>query len=222
MKYVNRSILIVLVISVQYVTNLFALDSVLAASPQCRNSQNQPVPCSTPQPQPRPNNNPQPTTRPTTSPNNNNPFQTRPNNYNNQPTPRPVNQTFVHTHWRGAGWHRNYGYQTPPGWGLSVFPLGLTIGAVLTAPPPYYSQVYVVGGNGTYIYSEGVFMENPVSSQEKSENIFVNKATGDPVSSLPEGCSNIYSNDVMEIKCNDALYEPLDKNNNPFYKVVQS
>ncbi|MGK7936264.1 MAG: DUF6515 family protein [Xenococcaceae cyanobacterium] len=115
--------------------------------------------------------------------------------------------------WYGGGWYGR-GYYVPPGWGWVGFTTGLIIGTAISTPPPYYSTVYV--GSTTYIYSDGIFLQPSGSSY-----IVVKPPVGAVVTYLPEGCEMVKINNVNYYNCSNIYYQPVYRNGNTVYKVVQ-
>ena len=124
-----------------------------------------------------------------------------------------IDDNYYGGRWYGGGWYGG-GYGVPPGWGWVGFTTGLIIGSTITTPPPYYSTVYV--GSTTYIYSDGVFLQPSDSSY-----VVVKPPVGAVVTYLPEGCTEIQSNNTMYYNCSDIYYQPFYQNGNIVYKVVQ-
>ncbi|AFY73790.1 hypothetical protein Syn7502_01743 [Synechococcus sp. PCC 7502] len=116
--------------------------------------------------------------------------------------------------WYGGGWNGR-GYYTPPGWNIADFVSGLIIGAILTSPPPYYSNVYVSGN--TYLYSDGVFLR-PINNRYT----VVAPPIGAVVYSLADGCTPDPTNfnDATQYNCSGVLYEPFYDGDYQAYRVI--
>ncbi len=116
--------------------------------------------------------------------------------------------------WRGGGWYGG-GYYVPPAWGWSAaaFAGGLAIGAAISQPPPYYSNIYV-GGN-PYIYSDGVYM-----APQGSSYVVVAPPVGAVVTYLPDGCQAFSQNGGQYFSCSGVTYQPFYENGAVAYQVI--
>ncbi len=126
-------------------------------------------------------------------------------------------QDFIDNNYYGRGWYGG-GYYVPPGWGAwaatAGFVTGVVVGATVSSPPPYYSTVYV--GSTTYIYSDGVYLQ-----QSGSSYVVVEPPTGAVVTYLPEGCTQVQINNISMFNCSGIYYQPFYQSGATVYKVVQ-
>lgn len=118
--------------------------------------------------------------------------------------------------WRGGGWYGG-GYYVPPGWGwgAAAFAGGLAIGAAISQPPPYYTNIYVSGT--PYLYSDGVYL-----SPQGSSYIVVAPPVGAVVSYLPDGCQALNQNGSQYFSCSGVVYQPFYQNGSVAYRVIKS
>ena len=125
-------------------------------------------------------------------------------------------QDFIDDNYYGRGWYGG-GYYAPPGWGAwgaAAFATGVIVGASVSSPPPYYDTVYV--GSTTYIYSDGVYLQPSGGSY-----VVVNPPVGVVVSYLPEGCTQIQTNNLSYFDCGGIYYQPFYQNSKTVYKVIK-
>lgn len=116
--------------------------------------------------------------------------------------------------WGNGGSWWGGGYYPPPGWGAFTFAAGLTLGAALNSPPPYYESVYV--GSTHYIYSDGIYMQPTGTTY-----VVIKPPIGAEVTYLPDGCKTTPVGDTLFYTCSGIVYEPSYRQGVTVYRVVR-